>query len=200
MPLQMLNHIHAISGTLDFMNESNLLTKLIKPWEVTENPATTFAHDDKIEKQLIKTFANQQKTYLAFVFGAFKGTGKYNPAICKWEAQPTEDKTFTNFQPFIIAEHAKCNRHNKATASSISHSLANAATTKINDEELQAWAIAKVANAIQAAQFKQTDKMMEMFKTMMQAMQGNKSTTPVPAGALSTRRSQHQKCPHCGLL
>ena len=80
-----------------------------------------------------------------------------------------------------------------------SHGLTNAATTKINHKQLQAWAIAKVANAIQAAQDKQTNKIMKMFTIMMQAMQGNKSTTSAPVGASWNQRSQCQKCPHCKL-
>lgn len=49
-PLQMLTHLQSAIWTLDYMDEPQLLAKLMKPWDVTENPATKFACDDRIEK------------------------------------------------------------------------------------------------------------------------------------------------------
>ena len=60
------------------MDKSDVLAKLMKPWEVTENPATKFAPNNKIEKQLIKPgFADQQKACLAFALSALKGRISY---------------------------------------------------------------------------------------------------------------------------
>jgi hypothetical protein len=51
---QMIDHLRGTGGDLDYMDVSDLVTELTKPWEVSENPATKFARDDKYERQLIK--------------------------------------------------------------------------------------------------------------------------------------------------
>jgi hypothetical protein len=106
-PLEMLNHIRTASSTLDYMDESQLLAKLMKPWDVKENPATKFARDDKLEKQLVKIgYSDQQKPRLAFALSAIKATGDYDPLIREWDAKPATARTFANFGPFFINEYS----------------------------------------------------------------------------------------------
>ena len=47
-PLELLNHLHDGGRDLNYMDVTELIGTLTKPWEVTENPATKFACDDKI--------------------------------------------------------------------------------------------------------------------------------------------------------
>ena len=98
MPLAMLTHLQSSGVNLDFIDDTDLMTKLMTTWEVTENPATKFAHDDKIEQQLVKVgLMAQPALCLALAMSAFKATGKYNAQIHKFQAKPTMDKTFDNF-------------------------------------------------------------------------------------------------------
>jgi hypothetical protein len=36
------------------MDVSDLVAEMMKPWDVSENPATKFVHNNKSERQLIK--------------------------------------------------------------------------------------------------------------------------------------------------
>ena len=76
----MIDHLRDTGGDLDYMDVSDLVTKLTKPWEVSENPATKFARDDKYERQLMKAgLPDQQALRLSLVQAAFKATGElYN--------------------------------------------------------------------------------------------------------------------------
>ena len=46
----------------------------------------------------------------------FKAIGKYDAAVCKWEAKPAAYKTWKNIKSFISAEYAKENKQSKCTA------------------------------------------------------------------------------------
>ena len=187
----MLTHLCDGGGDLDYMDVTQLMTELTKPWEITENPATKFARDDKIERQLIKAGIKAQPNLrLALNMSAFKGIGKYDAEIREFEAKPTAIKTFDNFCAFIINEFAKRSKQNTSTAKAVGFCIANyAVMTDISDNDIQAaeaaWAITKVANAVQAAQDKQSKCMMEMFKQMMATMMNATATktilkTPIP--------------------
>ena len=52
--MQMMNHLKQGGTLLDYMDISELTACLMQPWDASENLATKFARDDKIEKQLIK--------------------------------------------------------------------------------------------------------------------------------------------------
>ena len=53
-PKQTLDHLKQGGMLLDYMDVSELTTKLTEPWDGNENPATRFARDDHYERQLIK--------------------------------------------------------------------------------------------------------------------------------------------------
>ena len=48
----MLDHLRTNGVELDDNNITQLVTTLYAQWDLSENPATKFACDDKIEKQL----------------------------------------------------------------------------------------------------------------------------------------------------
>ena len=85
------------------MDITELISWLTEPWDGAENPATKFVRDDVLERQLIKAqLPPQQGLRLALIQAAFKATGKYDMALCEFNAKATVDKTFTNFHPFIV--------------------------------------------------------------------------------------------------
>ena len=121
---------------------------------------------------------------------AFKGTGEYDAQI--------------GFRPFIVNEYAKQTKQNKSTAKSVGFGIANSAvTTDFSNNDMQAaeaaWAITEVANALQTAQDKQKEHMMEMFKQMMAAMgKGNSNQNNNQNGCNQAGGgSKGKPCKHC---
>ena len=53
-PKAMLDHLRANGAELNDSDVAALVMKLYAPWDLSENPATKFARDDKLEKQLTK--------------------------------------------------------------------------------------------------------------------------------------------------
>ena len=94
---------------IDYMDVTDLMMELTKPLEITENPATKFARDDKIEHQLAKAgIAVQPSLHLALAMSVFKATGEYSVQICEFKTKPMAICTFNNFRPFIVNEYSKC--------------------------------------------------------------------------------------------
>ena len=48
-PLEMIEHLRSLGGDLDHLDVTELHTKLLKPWDHVEAPATMFARGDKYE-------------------------------------------------------------------------------------------------------------------------------------------------------
>ena len=88
-------------------------------------------------------------------------------------------------------------KHNKSTAKSTGHGIANAITDKSMDKvdkaEATALAISEVAMLMQSNQDKQFKQMMEMFKDMMKS---NAPGAPLQMPA-PTQPKQRKLCPHC---
>ena len=149
----------------------------------------------------------QPRLQLALAMSAFKAIGEYDAQIREFEAKATADKTFDWFRPFIVNKFAKRSKQNKTKAKSVSFGIADSAVaTDIPDEDIQAaeaaWAITKVANALQAAQDKQNECMMDMFKQMMATLGNKKQATTAPnpnPGNPTNTGSHHKPCKHCNL-
>eukprot|EP00804_Cyclotella_cryptica_P023556 CCRYP_018914-RA/>CCRYP_018914-RA protein AED:0.41 eAED:0.42 QI:0/0/0/1/0/0/2/0/281 len=110
-PKQMIDHLLLGGAVLDYMDVSELNDKLTEPWDGIENPATKFARDDIIERQLIKAgLHNQQPLRLALILARVKSTGEYDNAVREWDNKTAADKTFANFRPFITIEFTKRNK------------------------------------------------------------------------------------------
>ena len=129
-PMQMLEHLDLGGALIDYMNFMELMAQLMAPWELTENPATKFVCNDKIERQLISFgLGDQSNLRLALMLAVFKGTGKYNDSIHEFEAA-APDKMLANFHPYIVNEYAKKSKNNQSTAKSVGFGIANSAITK----------------------------------------------------------------------
>ena len=109
--------------------------------------------------------------------------------------KPTADKTFPNFRVHMQQEFAKHHKHNKTTAKSVGHGIANSALDKQADQldqmEVQAFVLAEFANSINEQTTKQFKVMMELFKKALDS-KNSPQAGPV-AGA-----KKKKKCPHCG--
>ncbi len=82
-----IKHLESISTDLDNMDITKLSTKLHKPWDQIENPATLFARGDKYEKQLEKAgIQTSLELCLALAKAVFCKAGKYNNAILCFKA------------------------------------------------------------------------------------------------------------------
>ena len=83
--IEMLTHLCSNSTTLDDIEIQELIGIMDSAWNPTENAATKFECDDKIEQQLKKVGipANPQHR-LALFKAAVKCSGTFDPAIHKW--------------------------------------------------------------------------------------------------------------------
>ena len=146
MPKEILDHLCTAGTEPNDNNITDLITKLNTPWEVSENPATKFACDDKIEKQSAKKGINAQPLVcLTLAKSAFKATSKYEVALINFERQPSANQTFAQFCTFIITEFSKHNKSNRTTAKAVGFGIAN-----------NALAMAKIIQNVQ----KENDKRM----------------------------------------
>jgi hypothetical protein len=75
-----------------------------------------------------------------------KATGKFDAAVCEWEAKPAAYKTWANIKSFISTEYAKENKQNKLTAKQF----------KANAIEEQAEATEELINALTKNYTRQT--------------------------------------------
>lgn len=204
-PKELLDHVQTNGSELDFTDITELTHKLLEPWDVNENPATKFARDDKIEKQLAKWGIDPQpKLRLANAMTAFKKTGSYDAAIREFEAKAAGNKTFDNFRPYIIAEFARSFKQNKTTAKSVNFGIANTAKHTAEDDiaEEAAWALTEIVNNVQATQNKQMEKQLDMMKDMMEKMFATMSSNKQPINTNNvtpkTGTQRSEPCTHCG--
>ena len=163
-----------------------------------KNPATKFACDDALERQLTNAgLPVQQGLRLVLTQAAFKPTGEYNTALCEFDTKPTADKTFANFCPFIINEYAKCTKA-RNTAKSVGFHVANVArkATLMEEAAEQSLAYAAIANVLKEGQNEQMEKMMNMLNKVLQKLPGTQGTGNGQGNGTGNCQ-QNPKCPHC---
>ena len=188
MPLELLAHLEAVGGEIDFMDVTELQAELLKPWDQVEAPTTLFERQDKIEKQLVKAgIPAQHELRLATALCWFQQSGEFDSALELWEAKPATLKKLSAFRVYIQKEFAKRTKRDKQTAKASGRGLANA--TADEEAELNALAMAEIVNAVTAQNNAHMEKMMDIFKASLEAMT-NKQGTP-------TGSNTNAKCPHC---
>ena len=189
-PFELITHLEDVGGTIDFMDVAELQAELTKPWDQIEAPTTLFERGDKVEKQLEKAgIPAQPQLRLATALCWFQQSGEFDSALETWEAKPTASKTFSAFRVFIQKEFAKRTKRDKQTAKASGRGIANVTTDE--EVELNAMAMAEFVNAVTAQSNAQMEKMMELFKTSLEAMSSKQQS--------NASKSTHQKCPHCKL-
>ncbi len=189
MPRDLIAHLEAVGGEIDFMDVTELQAELLKPWDQVEAPTTLFERQDKIERQLAKAgIPAQHELRLATALCWFQQSGEFDSALELWETKPAASKTLSAFRVYIQKEFAKRTKRDKQTAKASGRGLAN---TVDEDAELNALAMAEIVNAVTAQNNAHMEKIMDMFKTSLEAMTNKQGT---PSGSNTTA-----KCPHCKL-
>jgi len=98
-PRQMLDHLLARGGALDFADTKELLTKRDGEWNVSENPQLYFNRVEKAMKGLLRngitSDPNERRDITLFYL---KATGEFDSAVRAWEAKPAADKTWANIK------------------------------------------------------------------------------------------------------
>jgi hypothetical protein len=189
MPSDLLTHLEAVGGEVDFMDVTELQAELLKPWDQVEAPTTLFERQDKIERQLVKAgIPAQHELRLATALCWFQQSGEFGSTLELWEAKPVAQKTLSTFRVYIQKEFAKRTKRDKQTAKASGRGLANTAE---EEAELNAIAMAELVNAVTTQNNAQLEKMIDLFKTSLEAMT-NKLNSPSGTNTI-------QKCPHCKL-
>jgi hypothetical protein len=116
-PRQMLDHLLARGGALDFADTKELLTERDGEWNISKNPQLYFNRVEKATKGLLRngitSDLNERRNIALFYL---KATGELDAAVREWEAKPAADKKWANIKTFISTEYAKENKQNKLTA------------------------------------------------------------------------------------
>ena len=203
-PHELLEHLRKVGGTLDHMDVTELFSNLQKAWDCIETPAAFFARGDKYERQLEKAGqAKNPELRLAFALATFEASGEFDAALRDWEKKKKSDKTFAKFRVFMQQEFGQHHKHNKSTAKSTGHGIANSVTDKQADEldhiEAQAFVLAEFANSINEQNTKQFKEMMELFKKALDVKDSPKPATQ-SGGGEKKAKNEKKKCPHCGWM
>ena len=202
-PRQMLDHLLARGGALDFADTKELLAERDGEWNVSENPQLYFNRVERAMKGLLRngitSDPNEQRDIALFYL---KTTGEFDAAVREWEAKPAADKTWANIKTFISTEYAKENKQNKLTAKQF----------KANAIDEQAEATEELIAALTEAHTKQMESLIksttETMKEMMLLLKDNKSTsnsTKLTDEEKKKKRDEKRKkyndapiCKHCG--
>ena len=202
-PKQMLDHLLARGGALNFADTKELLTERDGEWNISENPQLYFNRVEKAMKGLLQngitSDPNERRDITLFYL---KATGEFDAAVREWEAKPAADKTWANIKTFISAEYAKENKQNKLTAKQF----------KANAIDEQAEATEELIAALTEAHTKQMETLIksttDTMKEMMLLLKDNKSTnnsTKLTDEEKKKKRDEKRKkyndapiCKHCG--
>jgi hypothetical protein len=202
-PRQMLDHLLARGGALDFADTKELLAERDGDWNVSENPQLYFNRVEKAMKGLLRngiaSDTNERRDIALFYL---KATGEFDAAVREWEAKPAVDKTWANIKTFISTEYAKENKQNKLTAKQF----------KVNAIDEQAEATEELIAALTEAHTKQMETLIksttETMKEMMLLLKENKNTTnpnKLTDEEKKKKRDEKRKkyndapiCKHCG--
>ena len=202
-PRQMLDHLLARGGALDFADTKELLAERDGEWNVSENPQLYFNRVEKAMKGLLRngitSDPNERRDIALFYL---KTTGEFDAAVREWEAKPAADKTWANIKTFISTEYAKENKQNKLTAKQF----------KANAIDEQAEATEELIAALTDAHTKQMETLIksttDTLKEMMLLLKDNKKTnnsTKLTDEEKKKKRDERRKkyndapiCKHCG--
>ena len=202
-PRQMLDHLLARGGALDFADTKELLAERDGDWNVSENPQLYFNRVEKAMKGLLRngiaSDTNERRDIALFYL---KATGEFDAAVREWEAKPAVDKTWANIKTFISTEYAKENKQNKLTAKQF----------KVNAIDEQAEATEELIAALTEAHTKQMETLIksttETMKEMMLLLKENKNTinpNKLTDEEKKKKRDEKRKkyndapiCKHCG--
>ncbi len=89
----LMTHLCNVSGSLDYMDVTELISNIQKPWDAIKTPAAYFARGNKYERQLLKVGqAKNPNLRLAFALSTFQSSGEFEPALREWETKPKQNR------------------------------------------------------------------------------------------------------------
>jgi hypothetical protein len=203
-PRQMIDHLKARGGSLDFADTKTLLAERDMEWDLSENPQVYFNRVEKAVKALTRagiTSDMNERRDMALYY--LKASGEFDAAVREWENKTTADKTWINIKTFIATEYARENKQNKLTAKQFRANLIEDQAEAT--EELIATLTENHTRQMEALIKNTSDAM----KEMMQLVKSNTNTQKNP-NKLSDdekkkkgeeRRKKYNEapiCTHCG--
>jgi hypothetical protein len=203
-PRQMIDHLKARGGSLDFADTKTLLAERDMEWDLSENPQVYFNRVEKAVKALTRagiTSDMNERRDMALYY--LKASGEFDAAVREWENKTTADKTWINIKTFIATEYARENKQNKLTAKQFRANLIEDQAEAT--EELIATLTENHTRQMEALIKSTSDAM----KEMMQLVKSNTNTQKNP-NKLSDdekkkkgeeRRKKYNEapiCTHCG--
>ncbi len=204
-PRQMLDHLKARGGALDFADTKTLLAERDSEWDISENPQIYFNRVEKAVKALTRagiTSDTNERRDMALYY--FKTTGEFDAAVREWENKAAADKTWVNIKTFISTEYARENKQNKLTAKQFN---------KANIIEEQAEATEELIATLTANHTRQMEALIksttDAMKEMMQLIKsnGNNPTNPIKTTDEEKKKKRDERrkkyneapiCTHCG--
>ena len=203
-PRQMIDHLKARGGALDFADTKTLLAERDMEWNLSENPQVYFNRVEKAVKALtragITSDMNERRDMALYYLEA---SGEFDAAVREWENKAAADKTWANIKTFISTEYARENKQNKLTAKQF----------KANLIEEQAEATEELIATLTENHTRQMENLIksttEAMKEMMQLIKNNSGTPTNPTKATDEekkkKRDERRKkyneapiCTHCG--
>jgi hypothetical protein len=203
-PKQMIDHLRARGGALDFADTKTLLAERDTEWDISENPQVYFNRVEKAVKALTRagiTSDMNERRDMALYY--LKSSGEFDAAVHEWENKEAADKTWTNIKTFIAKEYARENKQNKLTAKQF----------KANLIEEQAEATEELIATLTENHTRQMETLIksttDAMKEMMQLIKSNGSTPTNPTKTTDEEKKKKQDekrkkyneapiCTHCG--
>ena len=203
-PRQMIDHLKARGGALDFADTKTLLSERDTEWDISENPQVYFNRVEKAVKALTRagiTSDMNERRDMALYY--LKATGEFDAAVREWENKAAADKTWANIKTFIATEYARENKQNKLTAKQFKANLIEEQAEAT--EELIATLTENHTCQMETLIKSTTDAM----KEMMQLIKSNGSTPTNPTNTTNEEKKKKREekrkkyneapiCTHCG--
>jgi hypothetical protein len=203
-PRQMIDHLKARGGALDFADTKTLLSERDTEWDLSENPQVYFNRVEKAVKALTRagiTSDMNERRDMALYY--FKASGEFDAAVREWENKAAADKTWINIKTFIAIEYARENKQNKLTSKQFKANLIEDQAEAT--EELIATLTEKHTRQMETLIKSTTDAMKEMM--LLIKSNGTNSSTSTKATDEDKKKKRDEKrkkyneapiCTHCG--
>ena len=203
-PRQMIDHLKARGGALDFADTKTLLSERDTEWDLSENPQVYFNRVEKAVKALTRagiTSDMNERRDMALYY--FKASGEFDAAVREWENKAAVDKTWINIKTFIATEYAHENKQNNLTSKQFKANLIEDQAEAT--EELIATLTEKHTRQMETLIKSTTDAMKEMM--LLIKSNGTNSSTSTKATDEDKKKKRDEKrkkyneapiCTHCG--
>lgn len=219
-PQQMMTHLRARWGALDFVDINMLMAECDSTWSPAEVPTKYFNRIDKARRQLAR--ANVQIDERAMMLKAlkcFRDAGDYDAPIQEWEARPPAAQTYPNLKIMMSLEYSKLNRQDATTARAMGHASANAveefaqATEELVAEltEKHSKQIETLIKANNEAMTKNNETIAKLTAALLEIKSQTPSRAPTTTPAAATQGTTKAQrwaekcrtattCPHCNKI